>query len=358
MGARVISSDEKRALQAALQVIVDRHAHLDDALYLLQNELPKIKLDINKYTAQVEAVLMNAYSPDKVAFDVQEALADFIKNLRSAVESGALEYRRANVQSFVEAAYTQYATQVGLVSSNMNSTIFSKATQFKTLAQAAEIPLARQADIANYTIRQVEIAGKQYSWNSLNDLWDRMNSEYGQRDTIQYRNGVNYPLRTYVDARTTTSSSETQRLTTTLQASANGVLFLRISRNGSSDSCAFWEGKLVFPSEAAREEAKKRWPKVNFSGIKTVQEVKDDSTHMFKFNCKHILRAETIQYSDDFAAEFSEERPPRIPNKINEAEIYEKVTGKKWESPATVAGKRSFERIPKDPDYRPRYTIQ
>ena len=354
----MISTDQQKALQLALQAIVDRYERLDDAMYILQANLPQLKLDVNRYTAQIEAVILNAYSPDRVAFDVQNALADFLKNLRPAIESGALEYRRANVQAFVEAAYQQYATQVGVVATNMNATIFSKATQFKTVAQAAEIPLARQADIAEYSIRQVEIGGKKYTWNTLNDIWARMNQEYGVRDTIQYRNGVNFPLRTYVDARTTTSGAETQRLTTTIQSAANGVLFLRISSNGSSDSCSFWEGKLVFPSEAAREEARKRWPKVSFAHIKTVQEVKDDSTHMFKFNCKHILRPETIQFSDDFADEIKEERPPRIPDKINEREIYQKITGKKWEDPANTPSRADFTPIPKDPNYRPRYTIQ
>lgn len=357
MGARVISSADSKALQLALQAIVDKHAHLDDALYILQTELTKIKFDVNLYTAQIEAVILNAYSPDKVALDVQKSLADFIKNLRSAIESGALEYRRANVQSFVEAAYQQYATQVRQVTNAMNGTIFSKATQFKTLAQAAEIPIARQADIAKYTISRTEIAGKTYNWQSLDSLWGQMNDSYGQRDTIQYRNGVNYPLRTYVDGRTTTSSSETQRLTTTIQASANGVLFLRASSNGSSDSCAFWEKKLMFPTEAAREEAQKRWPKISFAGIPTVQEVKDDKTHMFGFHCQHILRPETIQYSDDFAAEFGEESAPKIPEKIDERAIYEKTTGKEWQD-AAVKRDPNFRPIPKDPNYRPRYTIQ
>jgi len=357
MGARVISSEQKKALQLALQALVEKHEYLDDALYLLQNNLSKIKLDINRYTAQIEAVILNAYSPDKVALDVQEALGDFLKNMKAAIESGAMEYRRANVQAFVEAAYSQYSTQVRLVSTNMNATIFSKATQFKTLAQAAEIPLARQADIAAYTIRQVEIGGKKYTWEPLNNIWEKMNQEYGQRDTIQYRNGANHPLRSYVDARLTTSSAETQRHTTTLQASANGVLFVKTSVNGTTDSCSFWEGKRMFTSEAARLEAQKRWPKVDFSGVKTVQEVRADKTHMFKFHCAHILRPDSVQFSDEFEQEIAAERAPKIPQDIDERALYEKLSGKEWQS-ARRTTHDNFVPVPKDPNYAPRYTIQ
>jgi hypothetical protein len=170
-----------------------------------------------------------------------------------------------------------------------------------------------------------------------------MNKSYGTTDTIQFRNGANYPIRAYVDARQLTTEAEAHRMATIIEASADGVWFGTTNRTGTTDSCLFHEGEIFFLSEEARAQAYARYGQLpELRAMRTWQEIVADKTHMGKFGCKHIVRPMMLQFmSDKKAIEEIKAAPQQeIPKKIDERKIFEQATGRKWKEPERVERER------------------
>jgi len=342
-----------------LQQVIDRYAMLDDSLFILQTDLGRLKSVIEQYGLSIEDVMSSYIDPETFGAIAADAQRQFAGSLRAYIENGKLQYRRSNTEALLQSFQETYGTQVSRLVDTVKTNLFQRAASFKSLAATAEIPLRRIADIQEYEITSVTINGAQYNYPALKNIWQQMNDSYGQRDTIQYRNGVNFPMRTYIDARANTTQAEAHRLVTIAEGAANGVYFGVVNRTGTTDSCKLHEDETFFLSVAARDEALKRWPDIEMlRRMKTWDEIKSDGTHMGGFGCKHIVRAISIQFFSD--ARFREAlaaRPPRaLPEKINERKIFEDATGRKWIQ-AKSTPQKSYQPVPNRVSVAPRYTI-
>lgn len=342
-----------------LQGVIDRYKALDDAVFLLQSDLPRLKLMIDRYGGDLTKVMAEFIDANRI-FDISDdAWQAFYRSMRRYIETGDLLGRRASREVLLESVVSTWESQVNRTVSTITDNLFARAAGFKAMAQSAAIPAQRLADIQKYEITSVTIEGQQYNYSQLQNIWQQMNDSYGQRDTIQFRNGVNYPLRTYVDARDATTSTEAHRLTTIVEASSNGVYFGAVNKTGTTDSCIFHENEIFYLTEAARQEAQAKWAHIeSLKTMKTWDEIKADDTHMGKFGCKHLVRAVAIQFfSEERMTKAIEARPGMpVPEKINERKIFEKETGRKWEY-AAPKSKSSYQPIPNRREIEPRYTI-
>lgn len=350
-----VSAEQLRRLQQ----VIDQYSMLDDSLFTLQTELPRLKTIIDQYGGRIEDVLAGFVDPEvfgKLALDAQQ---QFYNALKTYIENGELEYRRTSIDSLLQSFNETYGTQVSRLVDTVTTNLFARAASFRSLAATAEIPLRRIADIEKYEITSVQINGVQYNHQQLSNIWQQMNDSYGQRDTIQFRNGRNYPMRSYVDSRANTTQAEAHRLVTIAEGSANGVYFGKVNRTGTTDSCMLHENEIFFLSEGARQEALARWPDIEIlRRMKTWDEIKSDGTHMGGFGCKHIVRAVSIQFFSDarFQEALAANPPSSIPKKIDERKIFEDATGRKFISP-TSKPQKSYEPVPTRVPVNPRYTI-
>jgi hypothetical protein len=344
---------------ARMDAVFGKYKALDDAVFNLQTSLPRFKLFLDQYGIDLSDAMQVMIDPGVFGNLAAEAQKSFFKSMEKSIENGELNYRPLSVENLLESFVETWGAQVGRMTGTISSNLFQRAAAFKSLSAAATIPAQRITDIEKYDITSVNIGGTQYNYTQLKDIWGNLNDSYGQRDTIQYRNGVNYPVRAYVDARGNTTQAEAHRLTTIAEGSSNGILFGMVNKTGTTDSCLLHEDEIFYLTAAAREIALKRWPDIPMlKKMKTWEEIVAGPTHMGKFGCRHIVRAISIQFlSDARFREYLSQYPPKaLPEKINERKIFEAETGRKW-----ISGKskpqKSYQPIPNRTEIQPRYTI-
>lgn len=338
----MLSSADKAALDRTLARIIKDYARLDDSTYILTANLSRLKIDVDQYISKIRVVLNAAYSRGAAKTDIEKALKEFYKNLTGYLEKGGPNEAERNVSKLLDSVLNEYKENVATVTNSIGSTLYQRANVFRKMSDAVKVSSERLAALEKFKLASVTIGGETYQEAALGKLWDRMVDSYGKRDNVQYRpsaaqaakghRGANYPLRTYVDGRTTTTSAETFRTTMEIQSASSGILFGQIDRTGTSDSCIFHENEIVFVNDAAREIALKQFPDVaRFKTMRTVQEIQADNTHMFKFNCRHRWVPIPMQYQDTATIREDLAAAPQqtVPDKINEDAIFEKINGQK-----------------------------
>jgi hypothetical protein len=331
------------AQEKRLAEILQRAKALDNAEYILTRNAADIVSFARYYGQELAQFLFDLLDERVIRRATMQAAQDYAKSLANAIKSGALRKRMMNRQALIDSLLQMWRAQAESIATSNAQRMSAKAIQFQALSVAAEIPAERLKEIESLNITAARIGGKLYKYKDLSSLWDRMNKSYGTTDTIQFRNGANYPLRTYVDARQLTTEAEAHRMATIIEASADGVWFGTTNRTGTTDSCLFHEGEIFFLSEEARAQAYARYGQLpELRAMRTWQEIVDDKTHMGKFGCKHIVRPMMLQFmSDKKAIEKIKSSPqPEIPKKIDERKIFEQATGRKWQEPERTEKER------------------
>lgn len=353
-------SEVSTSQQRRLAEIISRYHSLDDALFILQNDLGRMKRIIEEYGLSLKDVVGGFVDKPSFVGISQDAQDAFYESLKTYIENGKLDYRRTATDTLVKSFTDAWGNQVNRMVDTITTNLFARDASFKSMAEAALIPLRRIADIKAYEITSVVIDGKQYNYEQLQNIWTQMNDSYGQRDTIQFRNGVNYPMRTYVDGRAATTQVESHRLGTIIEGSSNGVYFGTVNKTGTTDSCVYHENEIFFLTDGARAEALAKWPDIDrLKKMSTWEEIVADDTHMGKFGCKHIVRALAIQFFSDqrFRDALANGTGMPVPEKISERKIFEKVTGRKWVNAGRSSSTNSFQPIPPRIPINRRYTI-
>lgn len=332
----MLSAEAKRQLFKKMRTLFQRYADLDDALWYLSTDPAMVRARIRQYQIELSGLLKTETVKEEVVRqDITKSLESFEKNLLRFIAEDEYRKRLPRMEALQNAVYEQYANQIDIVTSQIGNTLGQRAAQFRAMSQAAEIPIIRAEAVEGYTIRAVNLGGKQYNAVQLGKYWKRMLNEYGTRGSIMYRNGANYPLTSYIDQRLQTSAAETDRLTAVVTSSALGLTLGKINQTGTTDSCIYWENKYVFMSDEAKAQTIAKYPKMtSLKDIPTVQDVRADKTHMFKWNCKHRILPTAITVLDEgeFAEEFERTSAvqPKVPKKIKEADIYKQITGDKY----------------------------
>lgn len=151
--------------------------------------------------------------------------------------------------------------------------------------------------VANLGLTQLKIESitKRTTGEATAKAWQDLTDKYGSRETVKYRDGKNYPLNTYLEGRANTTATDIHLATTELDAAQSGIYTGIISKHGASDSCRIWEGKVIAFNSAGRDILSKQYPEA--ANMKTLDEVKNDkNSHIFKFNCRHVVTPYPIQF--------------------------------------------------------------
>jgi len=324
--AETVIREKRLALLKRMNETMKKYDQLNDAEYILSKNIAEVRRVIAKYKDELTKPMLQFFLGDgKEYSQIDKMVWDAQKEFDKALSQFDIVPKAPRTDAMLTAIRKEYTTRVMGQINNTFADLTSKAVQFKTLANAARIPLVA-ADNVSRVLRGVTIDGVTYDGTKTERLWDMMTERYGRSDTVRYsRNGAgyNFPMRAYVDMRTQTTAGEVSRMVNAVEAAANDIYTGRISKHGAIDSCRYWEGKIVFYSDIAKQtfltkypqyEAAKDWP--------TLQEVEKDKTHIFLPNCKHRVLPYPIDLMTEKRAmsEIEANTMPDIPDKIKEPE--------------------------------------
>lgn len=310
---------------------LNQGAVFDDLIWILSTNPADIRNRAEAFQKILEATLTGLVNPETVRQFVSQFLSEYLDDL-SKYMTITKPLRQLKAADLTRAVIEQFNLQFRQAAGDIVKRMTAKAFTMQAASKPYIISESMQRAMMDRRFRMATIGGNTYSEADLETLWKTMQRQYGRHDTVAYRMRAddptgptkNFPLRTYVDQKMTTIESEAQRVTAQLANARGGVYTSIIPRNGTKDSCIYHEGKIVFNSEAARtlfiEENPKlaKWARQ----LATVDQIRADGTHMFKFNCKHTLRPYPIQsFDDDLKEKELKEsaRGPKVPDRVTTA---------------------------------------
>lgn len=289
-------------LKARLDEITKAYSLFDDPARVLQFRDTKTiiklveKLKTELYKAVKTDALFNAHlrkiSIETIA-DNLDTLEEYISKTKLTLNTSKNDIKNL-VTRVVEMQSENTAAFVAAIADRM----FEKTSLFRHLASSKlrEFAKKQTETLAAVVRRTIQRDGKFLSdgetsvKNQLKAYWKNLTDKYGGVETVQYADGKNFPLNSYVDMRGRTSSAEVSRISTEMLAIENDIYTGKISSHRATDTCNKWEGKIIFYNEILRAEFLRMYPDYKEArGWPTKQEVEQDDTHMFKPNCRHTI---------------------------------------------------------------------
>lgn len=313
-------------LKSAVNDILKRYEWLDNANSILSAvSEQEILSAISALRRELSAQMIGPFFDSQLMKVSRRAIEENIRALQSYIRSGRISVDASRIDRIVESSINEVNGITSMAISSIETNLSAKVIQFRRLAETQLSRLSniqeRIENIAERTMRRDRITDM-----TIRAYWESLSERYGWSDTVRYRNGANYPLRSYVDGRARTSADEVHRITSETFAIQNGIYTGRISRHRTTDSCIYWEGKIVFFNRALKNEFLREFPNITEArNWPTVDDVKNDRTHMFSFNCRHTVLADPIQFQDDLRHIAAENKMPKIPKRLTADVVAEEL---------------------------------
>lgn len=291
--------EEKERMLGAVVDIQRRFRQIDELQFNLDKDIRAIEEAISRYGRELRKPLLRFFTGDILELTTLEAHEQFLRSVKELVRAGRLRSPQINAPQLLESLKTQLTRNIDTLIAGADAGLKARAQAIKSAA-AESVNAAATAQLSGIQLKIESITERTTgaTGDAIGQAWEDLKAKYGTRETVKYRNGANYPLNTYLDGRANTTSADIHRVTTQLDASVSGVFTGMVSRHGATDSCRQWEGKILFFTVAGRDIMSKKFPAM--ADWPTVDEVKDDEdTHLWKFNCRHIITPYPIQFFDD-----------------------------------------------------------
>lgn len=323
----------QRNLMRKFDDILKVASKLDNAEIVLSLNLSEIRKYAKEIQSQMMGAVMQFLDGDGRSFG---AVHNVIKNAQDDFFEGLKKYnlklKRTETAKLTKAFIESYAADIEQMIKNTYSAVQQKSALIHAMADAQSVPAAYAEKEASKMLMYSLNGKRRYiSEKLLSDAWASLNKRYGMTDTMFYRKADGgrfaYPMRSYLDMKTVTVSQEAYRITTEMESAENGIYTVKISSHGSRDSCIYHEGEVCFINDAARMIFLEKFPQYKQAARwKTLEEIKNDKTHMFKPNCRHITMPYPIDLMSEgrFKSEVENNVLQKIPAKINEAAIAKK----------------------------------
>lgn len=265
---------QRQLLVKRMNKFQKKYERLDDPKFILSLNSLRLNKILTNYKRDLQKILKGFFNrgiSEKLVNEsrktLREQLKGFLKISDAKLTKGAL----------FKSLHDQNNATIKAIVNNSHRLLRTKTTRFRLFTQK-----------------------ETFLTEENKELWKLYSRQFGRSDTIQFRDGKNFPLRTYVDAKSQDVTRQTQNDTSIIDAKRLGVLTMRVSSHGARDSCFLHEKERVFVDEAARREYIRMFPNdIHARRMKTVQQLTDDPTHIFRFNCKHRLLQDAIQFFDD-----------------------------------------------------------
>jgi len=312
----------RKRLDAAIRAASD----LEDARYVTTQNRMQTRRLLQEYTGTLDADLSEFFTGDPMASLTAQSLQTTYKDMREWPTLGKVAETQVSEERLLRAARREYGPLVrGIVDTihtSQNRRLNSYFLQLDTMALPEQLYKKRFGQIPSWITTDAEGNQKHIAPKNANATFEAMSRTYGRNDVVVYRDGTNYPLRTYVDQKVISTSREVQDLATIVEGSGRGIMTARVTSHGSADSCIYHEGEMIFLTEGARSQfladrslvekypAAKTW--------RTYGELQRDKTHIFVFGCKHRIKVYPLHLlePEDVDPERVEE-PAKVPTSGN-----------------------------------------
>ena len=301
-----------KAMVKRVNRLTKQFDRLNDPRFLLKTSNPEIRKLLTKFRERLRSITIRFFAGENIDILVQAAEGDFTKAISRVVDKDLVSTTAVKGQ-----IKRKFSTQFSNIVNEIFGRQRSKIEQFKIFANAQRSRVA--AEISSIR-NKFTAKGKVFDLETINRNWKSFEKRFGKLDTVRFRNGTKFPLNRFLEGRAATTAQETQNLTTEIQAARLGISVFRVSSHGATDSCLLHEGEMVFATEEAKRKFRKAFPNHKVGNWRTVEQLRNDQTHIFKFNCKHRLLPVAIDFMDpgDQNKEIKRQNIQTIPRKINE----------------------------------------
>ena len=285
--------DEKDAMLKAVNEISRKYKRIDDAEWTLTASPQEVRSILKQHSDALKKPMLRFFAGETMEQIAVEAHEAFLAAIESYLSTGQVFMSREISAQLVDSLRSQIVRNIEGFMTDMDANLLQRADQLKAFAAQG----ANEAMIANLGVTQLKIESitARTTGEATAKAWESLTDKYGSRETVKYRDGKNYPLNTYLDGRANTTATDIHLATTEMDAAQGGIYTGIISKHGASDTCRIWEGKVICFSSEARDLLSKQYPEA--ANLKTLAEVRaDKNSHIFKFNCRHIVTPYPIQF--------------------------------------------------------------
>jgi hypothetical protein len=300
--------DQQDLLLKRLAVILERFEFLDDPERILRGNPKVLKDAIEKYGDKL-GILTDYFTGNVVNVVVANAARSIEKNLQKV----DVQYRMAKAKKLklVRELKKEYGSTIQFIINELVEKQVVKTFQYRALTDLLAVPPARQIEQFRRVGNVIKIGGKDVVQTTAEGIWETMTQKYGEYDKILFAPRTDLQtgrvvqhkmfLNRYVEGKSITMSQEGHTATTQIAGLDLNIQTATIAPNGTKDSCILHERKVFFLSEAQKKvfmaEYGDEFPQAK--SWKTIQEVKQDRTHMLKFNCRHLVDLLPVQFLPD-----------------------------------------------------------
>lgn len=285
--------EEKDAMLRAVNEISRKYKRIDDAEWTLSASPEEVRAVLKKHSDTLKKPMLKFFAGDTMEQIAAEAHEAFIAAIENYISTGQVAISREISAQLIDSLRAQIVRNIDGFMNDMDSNLMQRAAALKEAAAQGAV----EAMTASLGVTQLKIESitARTTGEYTDKAWKDLTDKYGSRETVKYRDGKNYPLNTYLDGRANTTATDIHLATTEMDAAQSGIYTGIISKHGASDSCRIWEGKVICFSSEARDLLSKVYPEA--ANLKTLAEVRaDKNSHIFKFNCRHIVTAYPIQF--------------------------------------------------------------
>lgn len=285
--------DEKDAMLRAVNEIKARYKMIDDAEWTLSKVPQEVKAILSKYSNDLKKPMVKFFAGDVMEQIAAEAHDSFIKAIDNYISTRQVDVAREVSATLIDSLRGQIVRNIDGFMTDMDANLYQRAQALKDVA-AKSIAEALPAQLGLVQLKIESITERTTGRTDIKQAWKDLTDKYGSRETVKYRDGKNYPLNTYLEGRANSTATDVHLATTQLDAASSGIYTGMISKHGASDSCRIWEGKIICFSSEGRDILSKSYPSA--AAMKTLEEVRADSSHIFKFNCRHTVTPYPVQF--------------------------------------------------------------
>lgn len=293
---------EAALLRKRLDAVIRAASELEDARFVAESNRTQVRKVLGDYTQDLDNLLHNFFTGAPMESLSARSLRTTYKDMREFPELGKITETQVAEDRLLRAARNEYGPLIRGVVSNISQSQNRRVNAYKLQVDAQSLPAElfekRFGQVPSWKIVDAEGNSKLIRPKNANATFEAMSRVYGRSDKVVYRDGTNYPLRTYVDQKIISTSREVQDTATILEGSSRGIMTGRVTSHGSADSCIFHEGEMIFLSEGAREQFLRdpdlveKYPEAK--SWRTYGELQRNKTHIFVFGCKHRVKVQPI----------------------------------------------------------------
>ena len=309
-----LRSDLKK-LKKRLNEVMAEFSYLNDANFILQNiqDLSVLKSALQNYSGKIKAIIGDFLNDRGLMKVAQDSFDDSIKKINRYLKSNPVVFDDAERENLIKGALDSVAKNDYRVIESISNSLSTKLSHFKLIHDSI-VKKAEQRMFGEKFISLLKRSSPEKK--TLDAYWKALTKRYGSTDTVTYSNGANFPLTSYIDMRARTNSEVVSSAVNEAISLSSSIYFGKISSHNSQDSCILWEGKIIFWSDVFKKAFMQEYPKLAnlVADWSTLDDVRNDMTHMFKPNCRHTITPYPLNFFDynEMVAEIKANRMPVI----------------------------------------------